>query len=149
MVAGKQDSEGLSEQATVVYKLLHEQVAFLKKQQWTITNYIALIYAAIFGVTKELQSTSFPSTLKCILIAAAIVACVYGPTALTKVQVDLGEARERLDKTDREIFGDKEYRELGLRQETHPFWRGMFFTGALMLVLVIGAVIVVSYLTAI
>src|SRR2546430_1938380 len=82
MVAGKQDSEGLSEQATVVYKLLHEQVAFLKKQQWTITNYIALIYAAIFGVTKELQSTSFPSALKCILIAAAIVACVYGLTAL-------------------------------------------------------------------
>jgi hypothetical protein len=60
MVAGKQDSEKLSEQAIAVYKLLHEQVAFLKKQQWTITNYIALIYAAIFGVKKELSALGFP-----------------------------------------------------------------------------------------
>jgi hypothetical protein len=97
---------------------------FLKKQQWTITNYIALIYAAIFGVTKELQSTSFPSALKCILIAATIVACVYGLTALMKAQVDLGEARKRLDKVDREIFGDKEYREWRLELARHVlYWR--------------------------
>jgi hypothetical protein len=94
MIAGKPDSEILSEQATVVYKLLHEHVAFLKKQQWTITNYIALIYAAIFAVTKELEST-LAFALKCILIAAAIVACIYGLCALIMVQVDLGEARER------------------------------------------------------
>jgi hypothetical protein len=138
MVAGKQDSEILSEQAITLYKLLHEQVAFLKKQQWTITNYIALIYAA----------TALPYPLKCILIAAVIVACVYGLIALGLIQFDLGKSRKRLDETERHIFGDKEYRELKLREEKHPYRRGMFFTGALMLLLVIGAVIVVPYLAS-
>jgi hypothetical protein len=147
MAAGKQDSEKLSEQAIAVYKLLPEQVAFLKKQQWTITNYIALIYAATFAVTKELKSNSFPPALKCILIAAAILACGYGLAALIWVQVDLKRARERLDEADREIFGDKEYKELRMQREPHPFGRGMPFTGALMVFLVIGAVIVVSYLS--
>jgi hypothetical protein len=146
MVAGKQDSEILSEQAITLYKLLHEQVAFLKKQQWTITNYIALIYAAIFGLKKELSALPYP--LKCILIAAVIVACVYGLIALGLIQFDLGKSRKRLDETERHIFGDKEYRELKLREEKHPYRRGMFFTGALMLLLVIGTVIVVPYLAS-
>jgi hypothetical protein len=42
-----------SEQALVVYRALYEQVAFLKKQQWTITNYLLLIYAAVFAIKKE------------------------------------------------------------------------------------------------
>jgi hypothetical protein len=137
-----------SEQAMAVYELVHEYVAFLKKQQWTITNYIALIYGAIFAVKKELSELSVLTyPLKCILIAAVIVACVYGLIALALIQFDLGEARERLDKTDREIFGDKEYRELGLRKQQHPYLRGMPFTAALMLVLLIGAVIIISYLS--
>jgi hypothetical protein len=143
MVEGRQDSEELSEQAIVVHKLMYEQVDFLKKQQWTITNYIALIYAAIFAVTKELGST--PPSLKCILLAAALIACGYGLLALWIVQVDLTDERKRLDKANREIFGDKEYSELGLEAHSKPYWRGMFFTWALMLVLVVGAVIVTSY----
>ena len=106
MVEGKQDSEELSEQANVVHKLMYDQVDFLKKQQWTITNYIALIYAAIFVIAKELGSRS---DLKWILIAAAFIACGYGLFALKTVQVDLAGARERLDKASREIFGDKEF----------------------------------------
>jgi hypothetical protein len=142
MVQGRQDSEELSEQANVVHKLMYEQVNFLKKQQWTITNYIALIYAAIFVIAKELGSRS---DLKWILIAAAFIACGYGLFALKALQVDLAEARKRLDKASREIFGDKEYSQLGMKLEPNPFWRGMFFTGALMLVLVVGAVIVAFY----
>ena len=104
--ADKPDSKVLSEQASVVYKLLHEKVAFLKKQQWTITNYIALIYAAIFAVTKELRPTS---TLNYILIAAAIVACLYSLWVLSMVQRDLGKTRRRLDNANRNIFGYREY----------------------------------------
>jgi len=142
MVKGKQDSEELSEQANVIHKLMYEQVDFLKKQQWTITNYIALIYAAVFVIGKELRSTF---DLKWVLIAAVFIACGYGLFALRALQVDLAEARKRLDKASREIFGDKEYSQLGLKPDPNPFWRGMFFTLALMLVLVVGAVIVASY----
>jgi hypothetical protein len=85
--------------------------------------------------------------LKCILIAAVIVACVYGLIALLLIQFDLMKARKRLDEADRNIFGDKEYGELKLSEEQHPYRRGMFFTGALMLVLLFGAVIIVSHLS--
>src|SRR4051794_15408635 len=104
MVTDKQDSEELSEQAHAVHRLMYEQVDFLKKQQWTITNYIALIYGAIFVIAKESGSTS---DLKWILIAAVIVACGYGLFTLWIVQLDLAKARERLSKANREIFGDK------------------------------------------
>jgi hypothetical protein len=50
-----QESKELSDQALVVYKALHEQVSFLKKQQWIVTNYVALIYGAIFAVKKGLS----------------------------------------------------------------------------------------------
>ena len=39
--------------ALVMYRALHDQIAFLKKQQWTITNYLLLLYAAVFAVKKE------------------------------------------------------------------------------------------------
>jgi hypothetical protein len=119
-------------------------VAFLKKQQWTITNYIALIYAAIFAVTKELRPTS---TLNYILIAAAIVACLYSLWVLSMVQRDLGKTRRRLDNANRNIFGYREYNELGMEPDSNPYRRGiMSFTGGLVLVLVVGATIVVFYL---
>ena len=34
----------LSEQGLVVYKVMHERISDLKKQQWTITNYVVLLY---------------------------------------------------------------------------------------------------------
>jgi predicted DNA repair protein MutK len=142
----KQDSDKLTEQALVVYEGLHEQVGFLKKQQWTITNYVALIYGAIFIIKKELSSLT--SALECLLIAATIGAALYGLAALIVIQIDLGKARERIDKADCRVFGKKEYDYLGLQEEPRPYLRGMFFTGALMLVLVIGAGIVLFYLVS-
>jgi hypothetical protein len=141
---GKHQSEQMSEQALVVYKLLHEQIAFLKRQQWTITNYVGVVYAAVFAVGKEL-GLSF-SGLQCGLIVAAAGACIYALISLVVIQYDLGNARRRLSGTDRKVFGDKEYNELGLSNYDKPYGRGMFFTGALALVLFIGAAILITYL---
>ena len=141
----KQDSETLSAQAMTVYNALHEQIGFLKKQQWTMTNYLAAIYAAIFGIKKELAS-SLPPSLTCILTLSVAVACVYGLIALGIIQRDLGNVRKRLGAADQEVFGAREYRALGMSRETCPHLRGLFFTGALMLVLVVGAMVVISYL---
>src|SRR6266436_5453813 len=40
-------------QAVAVHKLLYDQVDFLKKQQWTITNYVAIVYGAIFALAAK------------------------------------------------------------------------------------------------
>ena len=142
--ADKPDSKVLSEQASVVYKLLHEKVAFLKKQQWTITNYIALIYAAIFAVTKELRPTS---TLNYILIAAAIVACLYSLWVLSMVQRDLGKTRDVSTTRTATYSVTGNTTNWEWNQNLNPYRRGiMSFTGGLVLVLVVGATIVVFYL---
>jgi hypothetical protein len=39
----------LSEQGANIYKLLRDEPSSHKKQQWTITNYVLLIYAAILA----------------------------------------------------------------------------------------------------
>jgi hypothetical protein len=134
----KQASDQLSEQALIVYKALYDQVGFLKKQQWTITNYVLLVYGAIFVAKREL-----PASVLELLPLATIVACLWGLAALIFVQVDLWTARDRLNTANRRVFGSKERIDLGIKEERLPFWRGMEFTGALMLVLVIGAAIVV------
>jgi hypothetical protein len=46
-------SPKLSDQGLVIYKALVDQITFIKKQQWTITNYAALLYGAIFVFAKE------------------------------------------------------------------------------------------------
>ena len=64
MTSQRQNSEQLSEQALVVYRAMHEQISFLKKQQWTITNYLLLLYGAVYAIKKEVTSSSIWSELK-------------------------------------------------------------------------------------
>ena len=45
----------LSEHGMVIYKAMLDQLNFLKKQQWTITNYLVLIYAGCSGSPKTFQ----------------------------------------------------------------------------------------------
>ena len=60
------------------------------------------------------------------------------------VQWDLKCARMRVSNVDEGIFGTTERAHLRIKPEKHPFTRGLFFTGALGLVLVFGAVVVIS-----
>jgi hypothetical protein len=94
-------STKLSEQGLVVYKLLHDRISELKKQQWTITNYVVLLYAAIFAAVRELTLSGWQ---RCLLSGALLVAGGYGIACLAKVQCDLGETKKRLDHADAEIF---------------------------------------------
>jgi hypothetical protein len=144
--AARFDRRRLSEQALVVYRAMHEQISFLKKQQWTITNYLLLVYGAAYAIKKEVASSSLWWVLEWVLVGGVAVACLYGLCALMIVQWDLKCARMRVSKVDEGIFGITERAHLQIKPEKHPFRRGLFFTGALGLVLVFGAVVVISYL---
>ena len=65
-------AEKLSEQGLIVYRAMLDQLGFLKKQQWTITNYLALIYGAIFWLAADVKTIS--STAKCFLTVLTIAA---------------------------------------------------------------------------
>src|ERR1700738_160874 len=107
MTETQEESEKLSEQAIVLYKAIHDQIGFLKKHQWTITNYVVLIYAAIFAVKKAMPQSVFCGQ-NLILIAATLIAGVMGIVALLKIQYDLGETRQRIDAVQKSIFGSRE-----------------------------------------
>jgi hypothetical protein len=140
MTAHSPVSEKLSEQALVVYKALHEQVSFLKKQQWTITNYLVLLYAAVFAVKREISPQ--PDMMWVLRIVTAIGA-LYGLWMLMAIQFDLMQARERLDRTDTAIFSRTEFTQLNLKNGHHPFFQNLSFTIALVGVVVVGAVLVI------
>jgi hypothetical protein len=140
----KLESATLSQQAVWTYRRLHEQISFLKGQQWSITNYVAVIYGAIFASTKVLIAAD--TVERYALIVGTLIAGAYGIILLVIVQSDLSKARIRLDETDRRIFGSSEYSQLGMKVEKHPFRRGHSFTIAMYLVLVGAGLFVLYYL---
>jgi hypothetical protein len=50
-----EQSPPMTSQSANVHKAVFDVIQFCKKQQWTITNYVVLVYAAIFGIAKGLQ----------------------------------------------------------------------------------------------
>jgi len=147
MTPQREHSEQLSEQTLIIYRAMFEQISFLKKQQWTITNYLLLVYAAVFSIKKEVASATW-WVPEWVLAVGIGLACLYGLYALTIVQLDLAKARKDIDAVNAVIFGATERTQLKIKKEEHPFGRGLPFTAGLVLVLVFGAVIVISYITA-
>jgi hypothetical protein len=135
----------LSEQGLIVYKAMFDQLDFIKKQQWTITNYAALIYGAIFVLAKVLSKESYGETVILTTMTAAV--CWYGTAMLLHTHTDLSDARRRLDHAIKELFKDtKERNILGLEKETGSFIRGLEFTTPLLGVIWFGAGMLMYYL---
>ena len=43
----------MSPQIANIHKSIYDALNFSKKQQWAITNYVVLVYGAIFGLSKS------------------------------------------------------------------------------------------------
>ena len=43
----------LPQLAPQIYKATTDNITFCKRQQWTITNYTALVYAGLVGLSKS------------------------------------------------------------------------------------------------
>ena len=83
----------------IVFRALFEELRSMKQQQWTITNYGALILAAIYAV--KLPGVSHSQTyLKVVAWVTAIVASVF----LLWVQRNMVVGRLRLDDVHNNCF---------------------------------------------
>ena len=83
-------------QALLVYKARLDEIDFIKKQQWVVTNSVALIYVAIVWVGRN---PSHPSALLLWLFSAAIiVAGLIALGLLERFRHDLNEAKVALNK---------------------------------------------------
>ena len=107
--------------APVVYKARLDGIDFIKKQQWVVTNSVALIYAAIVWVGRN---PSHPSPLLLWLLSVAIiVAGLIAMGVLDRFKHDLNEAKEALNKTNEYCFTEDQRKALDLqRSGPHRWW---------------------------
>src|SRR5262249_10341706 len=137
----------MSPHVSTVFKELFDEIKSAKQQQWTITNYGALILAAIYWV-KLPEVPRSQSKLKFLAIMTAVV----GSGLLLRIQCNMGRSRRRSDKLQRTYFTQAEFEGMGLSVRkirilgNEWWWRyfgqGGDFLVALFLVLAFGAIFV-------
>jgi hypothetical protein len=81
----------MSEGVKILYKDAVDNIIFLKRQQWVITNYALVVYAAVVALAKS--ANPIESTL---LTLVASLACAYGTYCMVHTQLSLTKMRTRL-----------------------------------------------------
>ncbi|HEX4410528.1 MAG TPA: hypothetical protein VH206_17290 [Xanthobacteraceae bacterium] len=139
------DSVVLSPQALILYKQMLDDTVFIKRQQWAVTNYTALIYAGIIWFAHNLSP---PPKTSCILSGFSILAGAVSIGILIWFQCDLSKLRMRIANTNNYAFGKNEKRGFVIKHEDNsPFARGGHILGALIMVCLSGALLAVFALT--
>jgi hypothetical protein len=54
----------MPEHAAAAYRDAVDNIFFLKRQQWLATNYVLLLYAAIFVISAERRSPATPRSFR-------------------------------------------------------------------------------------
>jgi hypothetical protein len=134
------DVPQMSPQALIVYKAISDQFDFIKKQQWTTTNYVVLIYAAIVWIGQHVEQSGLS---RCLLSASTIVAGLFGAGLVIWFQYDLGNLRKCAETANAAFFPTNEQQALGLTPLRHPYLRGCNVLVPLLLVCVIGALLAI------
>ena len=93
----------VNEELRLLYEVTVTDLSYFKTQQWAVTNYCMLSYAALVGV-----ATQLPGGLKVVdrllLIAFALAACVSSMFVQKKLQTSVAIRQSRLDHL-RDSFG--------------------------------------------
>jgi hypothetical protein len=119
--SGDYDSGGVPERLALIFQNASENVWFLKQQQWRVTNYALLAYAALFALRHynavEPTATDIRVLRLCLLAIAA-----FQLALLINLQFSLQKFRARI----REIYKyykPEERAALGLSIEPASFWQ--------------------------
>jgi hypothetical protein len=135
------DLTPLPPQLANVQNALYSTIQFSKKQQWAITNYVILVYAAIFGLSRWLNPlTIIERWIFGVLIA---IAGLYAIFLLIQIQGDLGTYREQLEAFHTHTISVDDRERYQLRPYRNPVLRGGWFLLALTGVVVIGGGLVI------
>ena len=128
-----------------IQQSLMDILEFSKKQQWAITNYSVLVYAAIFAIVHTVAAKAAINPVeKCVASFLVLLTWLCALGLLFKIQLDMGNYRKRLQdihfkfigETDRTIAGVDDYGPC-------PALRGWQFLLALLGVVTVGAAIVI------
>jgi hypothetical protein len=131
-------------QALELYKARLAHVDFIKKQQWVVTNYAVLIYAAIVWIASNIIDPA-PSLRRC-LSGLIIVAGICAIGLLIRFQFDLRRARKNTDRASAYCFSQRQRKALKSENYKFPFLRGLEVLLALILVCAVGAAVAVVFI---
>jgi hypothetical protein len=136
------DAKDLSPQLSNIQNSLYSAIENSKKQQWTITNYVILVDAAIFGLSRALNPPLTPNESRwaCVVIA---IAGFYAVFLLIQIQANLGTYREQLEAFHNHNISDGDRAIYKITPYRNPALRGVWFLIALIGVVVIGGLLVI------
>ncbi|UUZ62268.1 hypothetical protein LP417_18900 [Polaromonas sp. P1-6] len=96
-----EDKLKVEEELRLLYQVTTQDLVFFKQQQWSVTNYVLLLYAAVVGFTQlSEQTTSCERFVLCVL---ATVLGASGIVILWKQEKSIAARHDRLDKI-RKLF---------------------------------------------
>jgi hypothetical protein len=129
---------------TAAYRDAVDNIFFLKRQQWLATNYVLLLYAAVFAISAHFFSrTDVARNLLGVLTIAAFVVHWW---MLHIFQRSIEKSRNRLVWIYRTHFSEEERAGLDLRLEPRSYWYEPEVYICLMAVSLVGAVLTATYL---
>jgi hypothetical protein len=119
-----------------VHSSLYSVIENSKKHQWTITNYVILVYAAIFGLSQALKPLEIMERWAFGLLVAA--AGGYTIFLLLEIQSDLDRYREQLENLYADKISKEDRKRYLIVPRSSPVYVGIAFLIALIGVVVIG-----------
>ena len=128
MADDDQNGGGMSQSVATLYRALFEVLKFAKQQQWTTTNYLLLVLAAIFGIGKAIEPAIEHLTVceKVIATFLLLTAVGFGYYVLSNLQLHMGRTRKRLDDIhDSKFFSPEERKVLKFEPYKHPSLRNL------------------------
>lgn len=101
--------DNFPKRVSALYQDAVENLRFFKRQQWGVTNYALLIYAAVYFLRCE----PFPP-LKALLLIVVILTGVASIAVLAQLEGSILWARRRVDRIHVDYFTDPERADLKL-----------------------------------
>ena len=117
----------MSEGVKIHYKAVIDNILFLKRQQWTITNHALLLYAAITAL-----ATRGTAVERAVLVCLGVVGCVFSLLCLIHTQGSMTRYYQNLFDMHSKYFTSDERSTLELLPRKPSFnHNGMFIWGLL------------------
>jgi hypothetical protein len=134
----------MPEHVAAAYRDAVDNILFLKRQQWLATNYVLLLYAAVFVISAHYFSRT--DVARNWLGVITIAAFVVHWWMLHLFQFSIAKFRNRLGWIYNNYFSEQERVGLDLRLEPRSYWYQAEVYVVLLVISFIGALLTAIYL---